>query len=318
MVSGVAPIWKPRGPTSHDVVAQARRALGQRRVGHAGTLDPRAEGVLVLLIGSATRLAEFAVAGDKAYAFDVAFGIETDTLDLDGQVVRSERVRAMDSTQLDRAIEHVRQMRAMVPPAVSAIRVDGQRMYRRIRAGEHVDLPPRPVEIHRLVFTGWRDHPKGWLLGGFEVECGKGTYVRAIARELAHACGTVGSVDRLVRTRSGRFRLDAAVSLERFVDACQSGRADEVLLPVAEAAGDLPAVNLPGPDDGWAVCSGRRVFVEATAICRPGPVRVHDAEGRFLAIAEAEAAGNGWALQPSRVLYDVRTQPSSARCLGAE
>jgi len=95
MVSGVAAVAKPRGPTSHDVVAQARRALGQRRVGHAGTLDPRAEGVLVLLIGSATRLAEFAVAGDKAYAFDVAFGLETDTLDLDGRVVRSEPCRSI-------------------------------------------------------------------------------------------------------------------------------------------------------------------------------------------------------------------------------
>jgi len=318
MVSGVAAVAKPRGPTSHDVVAQARRALGQRRVGHAGTLDPRAEGVLVLLIGSATRLAEFAVAGDKAYAFDVAFGLETDTLDLDGRVVRSEPCRSIEPGQLDRAIEHVRQMRAMVPPSVSALRLDGQRMYRRTRAGEVLELPPRPVTIHRLSFTGWREGPDEWLRGGFEVECSKGTYVRAIARELAHACGTVGSVDRLVRTRSGCFELDAAVPLERFLEACQSGRADEVLLPTAEAAADLPAVAMPGADDGLALCSGRRVLVGAASGCRPGPVRVYDAGGRFLAIAEAEVEGTGWALRPSRVLYDVRTQGLSAQDRGAE
>ncbi|MBK6530706.1 MAG: tRNA pseudouridine(55) synthase TruB [Deltaproteobacteria bacterium] len=208
-IDGVLRVDKPRGPTSHDLVAAARRALGQREVGHAGTLDPMATGVLVLMLGEATKLSAHLSADDKAYEATVSFGAETDSLDADGEVV----ARAPEGTAAPthKAIEHA--LAAMhgtisqVPPVVSAIKVDGEAMHARVRRGEVVVPEAREVVLREAVVTSVSADPAQCTLS---LSVSKGFYVRSLARDLALALGTRGHLTALRRTRSGAFTLDGA------------------------------------------------------------------------------------------------------------
>jgi tRNA pseudouridine55 synthase len=245
---GVLVLDKPPQRTSHDIVARVRRTLGLREVGHAGTLDPMATGVLVVAVGRATKLVPWLTADDKAYEACIAFGVQTDTLDSDGRVVASkdvgnELVRALSGNDpghapaLLLALSAERARTSQVPPSHSAIRINGRRSYALARRGEPITLASRPVRVERLDVLEATASPSSLTVA---LEVGKGYYVRALARDIAQALGTVGHLTRLRRTRSGRFTLAEALPFD-------SSAADlrAAMLPLASAAGRvLPVAHL--------------------------------------------------------------------------
>ncbi|MGO8994192.1 MAG: tRNA pseudouridine(55) synthase TruB [Polyangiaceae bacterium] len=306
-VDGVLVLDKPRGPTSHDAVARVRRALGTREVGHAGTLDPMATGVLVVCVGEATKLSPWLTAADKTYEATIAFGAETDTLDAEGTVTRRadvplalleafERVRSGTvHDHLARAVASERSRTMQVPPTVSAIKKDGVRSYVRARSAEGVDaeaLAPRPVTLHALDLLDGGIDPDGhggWLA----VKChvSKGFYVRALARDLAATLGTLGHLTALRRTRSGPFETDEAVPLDTPGDELAAR-----LIPLARAAiRALPEARLTesGVRDARF---GRAVRAEDIAWSgggESGPCAWLDGEGGLVAVGERSEDGTG-------------------------
>ncbi len=265
---------KPAGPTSHDVVAAARRALGERRVGHAGTLDPAATGLLVVLVGRATRLARFIAMLEKRYAGTVRFGVETSTDDAAGEpLARDGSWRERTEAEIAAALARVAAEPLQLPPRVSAKRGGGERAYRLSRRGEEPELAPARVEIRGLA-AGAYDPRAGEL--AIEVRCGAGTYVRAIARDLGRALGTRAHLAALRRTAVGPWRVEEALPL----DALKPD-APPALRPMAEAVAHLPALRV-GPETAAAVAHGRKIE-EAARL--DGPVAVYGAE-ELLAVAE--------------------------------
>jgi tRNA pseudouridine55 synthase len=206
-LDGILIVDKPTGPTSHDIVAQARRVFATRRVGHAGTLDPMATGVLVLLLGEATKLCDVASCEDKTYAAEVRFGRSTDSYDADGQTCREETPAPgwLAAAALERALLAERQRSLQVPPVVSAIKIGGQRAHRLARSGAPPTLEARPVRVHALELLGFDD-------GRVELELcvSKGYFVRSLARDLSESLGMPAHLARLRRLRSGRFGIEAA------------------------------------------------------------------------------------------------------------
>ena len=200
-VHGVLLVDKPSGMTSFDVVAQARRVFGTRRVGHAGTLDPMATGVLVILLGEATKLSNILTTDKKAYVTKIALGATTNTLDLDGQITRRVPLTVpLTQERLEKALELERARRDQIPPQVSAIKVDGKRAYDQARKGVELDLAPRPVRVHELQLLGFTSE-----FIELSLTVSKGYYVRSLGRDLADSLGTVGHLVSLRRTQSGPF-----------------------------------------------------------------------------------------------------------------
>jgi len=214
---GILPVDKPEGPTSHDVVQMARRALRERRIGHTGTLDPFASGLMLLCVGRATRIAEFLTGLDKTYQAVARLGVRTDTLDRDGEVVREdEGWRELDPARVERVLADTIGTSMQVPPQFSARKVEGVRMHRRARRGEHVELEPRPITIHAMDLVEL-DLP----LVRFRLRCSSGTYVRAIARDVGESLGVGAHLTELRRTAVGSFGVEGAVHPDRLSDAEQ-------------------------------------------------------------------------------------------------
>jgi tRNA pseudouridine55 synthase len=290
--SGVLVIDKPRGPTSHDVVARIRKALGTREVGHAGTLDPMATGVLVVAIGEATKLVPWLTAHDKAYEATLALGVETDTLDAEGRETAREAldpdlVEALAASRgpsvaprLRVALEQERERTEQVPPAFSAIQQGGQRAHHRARRGEVVELAPRPVRVASLEVLACSDDPPFVTLG---LEVAKGYYVRSLGRDLARALGTVGHLTALRRTRSGCFTVDEALPLDTPADEL-AARVEQLARVAARA---LPVARLTGTGARDAA-HGRRVQAEDIDAPSPGPCAWLDERGVLVAVGEIE------------------------------
>lgn len=267
---GVLLVDKPAGITSHDVVGAARRALGERRIGHAGTLDPFATGLLVLLVGRATRLLPYLDGEPKVYDATIRFGAETDSDDATGTVVRTAPPPAPDV--VTRALPALTGRILQQPPAYSAKQVGGRRAYTAARRGEPLSLTPVPVTVHAWTVHGWRGDDLD-----VTVSCGGGTYVRALARDLGRASASAAHLVALRRVRAGAFDVSRAASL----DAVRAGEA--ALLPPQAALGALPAQALDA--EGVArVAHGNPV--PATV---PGPrAALVDAGGALVAVAERE------------------------------
>lgn len=232
-------IDKPVGPTSHDVVARIRRAARLRRVGHAGTLDPLASGVLVVALGNATRLVEYLTADDKAYRAVIAFGSETATDDAEGDVTRTGPVDHLDATAITAALDAFRGTITQVPPSYSAISVGGERLHALARRGVAVEAPPRQVTIDAIDLIAW-EAPRATI----DIACGKGTYVRSIARDLGVAVGSAAHLAGLRRTRSGTFRIEDAPALDVVEGALRDGTWPALAVDPATALPRLPAVRL--------------------------------------------------------------------------
>lgn len=244
---GVLVVDKPAGMTSHDVVDAVREAAGQRKVGHTGTLDPAATGVLVVCLGRATRLVRFLQAGRKTYLATVTLGVTTTTQDTDGEVVEERDAGGVDAAAVRAALEGFRGDIEQVPPMVSAVRVDGERLHERARRGEVVEREPRPVTVHDFELRSFT--PGSRAEAELHVVCSSGTYVRTLAHDLGRALGVGASLSGLRRTANGPFRLDDAHPLVEVRDRADRGRFAELVVDMGTAtARTLPTVEVEDPD----------------------------------------------------------------------
>lgn len=254
---------KPLGLGSTQGVSAVKRALreggyGKFKVGHGGTLDPLATGVLPIAVGEATKLAGRMLDSDKVYEFTIGFGVQTDTLDLEGREIAASDVRPT-LAQLEAVLPRFTGPIAQVPPAYSALKVDGERAYDLARAGEDVVLPSRDVAIHSLHSSpGGGPLPPGGELQEITLTAhvSKGTYIRSLARDIALALGTVGHVTMLRRTRAGPFGVDSAISLDKLADAAKARTLEYLLLPLRAGLDDIPALPLT-PDQAGLLRQGQ-------------------------------------------------------------
>ena len=252
MPDGILNLNKPLGPTSHDVVHRVRTLTGVRRVGHAGTLDPLATGVLLVCVGKATRVAEYLLSSTKVYAARVRLGISTTTFDAEGDVV-SESPVEVTRDQVEAALVQFRGEILQVPPMYSALKRRGVPLYRLARQGIEVAREPRPVEIVRLELTAWE--PPDVLL---EVTCSSGTYVRVLAYDLGQALGCGAHLAALSRQASGSFHLEDAITLDELAVAVSEGRWSDYLLPLDAALSGFPTWQLDA-DQARRLCLGQTI-----------------------------------------------------------
>jgi tRNA pseudouridine55 synthase len=291
-VSGVLVVDKPIGLTSHDVVQIIRRGTGIRRAGHTGTLDPRASGVLVVLIGPAVRLSEYVSASDKRYQATLRLGSSTDTFDSEGRITGSASVESLTEERFEETLPQFIGEIQQVPPPYSAIKVQGRKAYEMAREGEEVELAPRTIHVYSLELLEW-DPPEAVI----DVFCSSGTYVRSLANDLGAALGCGAHLVGLRRTKSGRFTLRDAVPLRRLQETFQSGDWYRHLIPAAEALGDWPMVELDG-DQVELIRHGHRIPAEPDA---KGWVRGVSQQGDLVALLELDEATNEW--QPRKVFF---------------
>ncbi|HEX9035548.1 MAG TPA: tRNA pseudouridine(55) synthase TruB [Ktedonobacterales bacterium] len=286
----IAVIDKPTGMTSHDVVARVRRLAGQRRVGHAGTLDPAATGVLLVLLGQATRVAEYLSDSGKEYRAVVRFGIETTTYDAEGKVVHEAPV-TLTREQIESVMPAFLGVIQQRPPVYSAIKRGGVPLYALARAGKAVEAPLRMVRIDALNIISW-EAPDLTI----DVNCGKGAYIRSLAHDLGAILGPGAHLASLVRTRSGPFTLAQAISLEQFADSLSTGAWRDMLFAADEALLDWRAAILGAETarmfrDGRELRFGKAygVPVEADELAR-----VYSTSGAFLGIMRWSDTGQCW------------------------
>ncbi|MFW5876892.1 MAG: tRNA pseudouridine(55) synthase TruB [Myxococcota bacterium] len=294
-VAGMLVVDKPRGPTSHDVVQRVRRAFRTRSVGHAGTLDPMATGVLVVAVGEATKLVAHLAADDKVYEATVTLGTATDTLDAEGAITATAEVPPLSEAAVRPVLAGFVGPLAQRAPRVSAIKVQGRALHERVRRGEHVEAPVRQVWVHSIDLLA---------VDGSElrlrVHSGKGFYVRSLARDVAEALGTVGHLSALRRTRSGAFDLDQAVdlaSIERAAvgDETMRARLGSALVSLEGASAGMPQVPLTdqGVDDarhGRPVLAERTTAAELPESPPDAAVALLDPEGRLVALARRDGS----------------------------
>ena len=278
--SGLVVVDKPSGWTSHDVVGRVRRLAGTRKVGHAGTLDPMATGVLVLGVGRATRLLGHLQVADKEYVATIRLGQATVTDDAEGEVVATTAAGHLDEAAIVAAMVPLTGSIEQVPSAVSAIKVDGQRSYARVRAGEDVDLPARPVTVETFELDEVRRHDD-LVDVDVRVVCSSGTYVRALARDLGTALDVGGHLTRLRRTRVGAFDLASAHTLDELESSF-------VMTDLhAAARSSFPVLDL---DDEQATDVRFGRALPGLDLGGDAPVAVFDPEGRFLALYQQRGA----------------------------
>lgn len=276
-------IDKPVGPGSTDIVSAVKRALRdggypKMKVGHGGTLDPLASGILPVALGEATKLCGRMLDSDKVYDFTISFGEETDTLDAEGEVIDTSDIRpSRDEVEqiLDRFTGPIEQ----VPPAYSALKVDGKRAYDRARAGEQVEMASRRVTIRDLRLCS-RTQNEATLTAYVS----KGTYIRSLARDIARALGTVGHVTMLRRTKAGPFTLPQAISLDKLAQLAKARALEQALLPLAAGLDDIPALPVT-PDQARLLRQGRKVIGIAA---KPG---LHLATDQSVPVALVELEG---------------------------
>jgi tRNA pseudouridine55 synthase len=298
---GVLVVAKPAGPTSHDVVALVRRLAATRRIGHGGTLDPFASGVLPLFLGGATRLVEYHLADDKSYRATVCFGASSTTDDLDGELTPISG-QGPGRAAVEAALGGFVGEQLQDPPAFSAIQVGGRRAYAMARAGEAVSLPARRVEIKRLELLEWDDADPERPIAIVDVTCSAGTYVRALARDLGARLGSGAYLGALTRTASGPFRLEGAHSLEDVRAAAAAHGPDgirELLLPPDTGLEDLPAVPLTAGEIADAA-QGRFVRPAAGLGRTPDgvPLRLVNAAGSIVGVGRRD----GPRIAPTKIL----------------
>ena len=300
-MDGILVVNKPAGPTSHDVVALVRRLAATKRVGHGGTLDPFASGVLPLFLGRATRVVEYHLGDRKGYLATVCLGASSTTDDLEGELTPAAGP-APTRAAVEAALAGLTGAISQRPPAFSAIKVAGRRAYALARAGESVELAPRDVTIDRLELVAWDDTDPERPIARIDVACSAGTYVRALARDLGEAVRSGAYLGALVRTASGPFRLDEAVPLDAVREAAAAGpdRLVALLLPV-DAGLEAMAEHTASAAEVAAISRGQFVRGTPAGAADGDPVRVRDGDGRLVAIAVVRDGR----LAPDKVLVDA-------------
>ena len=293
VVSGVLVVDKPIGLTSHDVVQIIRRGTGIRRAGHTGTLDPRASGVLVILIGPAVRLSEYVSASDKRYQATIRLGSSTDTFDAEGVVTSSTNSwNNVSEEQFDEILQRFVGEIEQVPPPYSAVKVKGKKAYEMAREGEEVELEPRKINVYSLEILEWA--PPEVVV---DVYCSSGTYVRSLANDLGSELGCGAHLIGLRRTKSGKFTLRDAVPLRRLQEAFNAGEWYRYLIPAAEALADWPMVELDA-DQVELIRHGHRVQADPGST---GWARGVSQQGDLVALLEIDELTLEW--QPRKVFF---------------
>jgi tRNA pseudouridine55 synthase len=300
-LDGVLVVSKPAGPTSHDIVSMVRRLTGVRRVGHGGTLDPFAAGVLPIFLGHATRMVEYHLGDGKAYRADMAFGAHSTTDDLDGELTPGNGPSPTREA-VEAALGAFRGEIEQVPPDYSAVRVAGRHAYELARHGQKPDLKSRNVTVHSLELTAWDDADPERPVATLELHCSAGTYVRALARDIGRALGCGAYLAALTRTASGQFTLDRAHSLDAVRAALAAGLTASILLPADVGLDAYPRVSL-GSEELAALVRGQVVRHRGAGL-RGGPddlLRIADESGRLVAMVRLD----GGRLYPQKVFLPV-------------
>lgn len=292
-IDGILNLDKPRGKTSFGVVALVRRLSGERRVGHAGTLDPEATGVLPVLLGQGTRLIEFLAEATKVYKAEIELGIATDTYDATGKVTERNDVSSLTREQVAAALSSFSGFVDQTPPMYSAIKHKGVPLYRWARAGVELPRKARRVEFSRLEIIDWN-----LTLITLEVECSKGTYIRSLAHDLGQKLGCGAHLRNLVRLKSGPFHISDAVSISRLEDAFRQGYWAELIYPMDVAVVHLPKMTVD-EDGEKAVTNGRPLAQVTEGEVSASLYRAYSRDGRFIALLRYDVERGHW--KPEKV-----------------
>jgi tRNA pseudouridine55 synthase len=301
-LDGVLNINKPRDKTSFDVVAIVRRLSGERRVGHAGTLDPGATGVLLVCLGKATRIVEFLMDTTKTYLAEVELGVTTDTYDAAGKITQRGDISGIDRQQVEAALSSFRGQIIQIPPMYSAVKHNGRPLYELARAGKMVEREGRPVEIHGLELLEWQAP-----VATIEVVCGKGTYIRSLAHDLGQALGCGAMLRSLTRLRCGLFSVEDSVSLPELESAFSHGHWQKYLYSIDSVLSHWKAVTV-GDETAQAIRNGQSVELDgeadnsdealSTQSC-DSRCRAYTSDGNLLALLHFEPELGRW--QPDKV-----------------
>lgn len=289
-MNGILLVDKPADWTSSDVVAKLRGLLHERRIGHSGTLDPMATGLLVVFVGRATRAVEYAESQEKRYLASLRLGISTDTQDITGSRL-SGTLREISESELEKSLNLFRGDIQQIPPMYSAIKVGGKKLYEIARRGGEVERKPRPVHIRELKLLG-RDG-EDWLL---DVTCSKGTYIRTLCHDIGETLGCGGCMSALRRIRAGAFSIENAFTLDTIREAADQGEAERLLLPVDSLFREYPALNIDARGEARIRCGSS--FSVSTA---GGGYRVYGPDGAFLALGRV----SGGELRTIKSFFEV-------------
>lgn len=292
-MQGFLNLNKPIGLTSHDCVAKVRKLVRLKRVGHGGTLDPAATGVLPIALGKATRLLQY-LRQDKAYQATIRLGISTTTDDLEGDAIATQSAAGVTLEEILPYLVRFEGIIQQIPPSYSAIQVKGKRLYDLARAGETVEAPERTVEVYQIQLLDW--HPGEMAQLKVAIACGAGTYIRSIARDLGALLNVGGTLAALTRTQSCGFNLTDSLTLEDLESQLQQGTFQPI--PPTTALAHLDAVSL-SEQDAYRWCLGQRL--PWTTPLSANPLRVHQQTGEFLGIGQVIASDNGLLLAPQMV-----------------
>ena len=289
-MNGILLVDKPMDWTSSDVVAKLRGLLHEKRIGHSGTLDPMATGLLVVFVGRATRAVEYAESQEKRYLASLRLGISTDTQDITGNRL-SGSPREIGENELEHTLALFRGDIQQIPPMYSAIKVGGKKLYEIARRGGEVERKARPVQIRELQLLGREG--EDWLL---DVTCSKGTYIRTLCHDIGESLGCGGCMSALRRIRAGEFSIDNACTLDAIREAAERGEAERLLLPVESLFREVPALNIDARGEGRIRC-GSSIASSAAE----GEYRVYGPTGAFLALARV----SGGELRTIKSFFEV-------------
>lgn len=284
MIHGVLNVRKEKGYTSHDVVAKLRGIVGQRKIGHTGTLDPDAEGVLPVCLGRATKLCDMLTDKDKTYEAVLLLGRMTDTQDIAGTVLERSEVPAFRKEEIMEALQSFVGEYAQIPPMYSAIKVNGRKLYELAREGKEIERKPRIVQIYEIRIQKI-ELPRIWM----EVRCSKGTYIRTLCHDIGRQLGCFGCMEELLRTKTGGFCLEDGLTLEEIRRKKEDGSLMEAVIPIDEMFTDYPRLKVKGRGEALAK-NGNPLslsllypYEEKEAESRQN-IRVYDEAGRFIAV----------------------------------
>jgi len=283
-MDGVLNINKPSGVTSHDVVESVRKILHEKRIGHTGTLDPLATGVLVLCAGRATRIAQYLEAGEKEYKAIMRLGVTTDTLDAEGLILETRSYPPPDQQTIIDVLQVFIGSIMQRPPAFSAVKVAGVPSYKLAREGKAELLKPRSITIYSIELTAFEDP-----VVSLQVRCSKGVYIRTLCAEIGEALGMGAHLIGLERTRSGRFSIDGAVTLDRLQEMVTAGNAEQVVTSIDEALAAFPAIRISEAETVRVLHGNQISCPSSLANITSDHIRLHSPAGRLLGLARIVA-----------------------------
>lgn len=244
-MDGIIIINKPKGYTSHDVVAKVKKILGIKKVGHTGTLDPNATGVLPLLLDNGTKLSKYLIEHDKEYIVTLKLGIRTDTADGEGNILEERKVKNINKKEIEEVLKTFVGKQEQIPPKYSAIKVNGKKLYEYARSGQTVDIKPRKIEIYNIKLLKINEEQNEII---FKIECSKGTYIRTLCEDIANKLNNIGYMKELNRTKVGIFNLEDSITIEELEKLKDENKLEEKIITMESLLKDLPNIKLSEKD----------------------------------------------------------------------